>query len=95
MALSEQLTLLVDELLDAHDDTLRLAVDLVDDWRWEAHLCYLRELQRLGREALASASECPTKGGPSRAASERRFRSNILRRGQRRCARDGHGEGPA
>jgi hypothetical protein len=53
----EQLTLLVDELLDAHEDTVRLAAGLVVDWRWQAHLCYLRELGRLGREALASASD--------------------------------------
>jgi len=56
---SQQLTLLVYELLDAHDDTARLATELAPDvsWevrmRWEAHLGYLRSLQRLGREALA------------------------------------------
>jgi len=56
---SQQLTLLVYELLDAHDDTARLAADLAPDvsWkmqvRWEVHLGYLRDLQRLGREALA------------------------------------------
>ena len=56
---SEQLTLLVYELLDAHDDTARLAAKLAPDvsWevqmRWEVHLGYLRDLQRVGREALA------------------------------------------
>jgi hypothetical protein len=56
---SQQLTLLVYELLDAHDDTARLAGELAPDvsWevqvRWEVHVGYLRDLQRLGREALA------------------------------------------
>ena len=56
IGLSEQLTLLLYELLDAHDDTTRLAADLALDERWQAHLGYLRDLQRLGREALAHAS---------------------------------------
>jgi hypothetical protein len=47
------LTSWVYELLDAHDDTARLAADLTDDDRWRAHVVYLRDLQRLGREALA------------------------------------------
>jgi hypothetical protein len=47
------LTDLCCELLDAHVDTLLLARDFADDPLWEAHLEYLRELQRLGREALA------------------------------------------
>ena len=54
--ISQHLTLLVNELLDAHDDTARLAADLAPDVRWEVHLGYLRDLQRLGREALALAS---------------------------------------
>jgi hypothetical protein len=54
--ISQQLTLLVYELLDAHDDTARPAADLAPDVRWEAHVGYLRDLQRLGREALALAS---------------------------------------
>jgi hypothetical protein len=94
MELSQQLTLLVDELLDAHDDTLRLAVDLVlDDWRWDAHVCYLRELSSAGREALASAWDCGPAAGRSRVLEQRQFRSNLQRRGARRCARNGHGEG--
>ena len=36
--ISQQLTLLVNELLDAHEDTARLAADLAPDVRWEAHL---------------------------------------------------------
>jgi hypothetical protein len=56
IATSELLTILVYELLDAHDDTVRLAADLALDDRWEMHLSYLRDLQRAGREALAYAS---------------------------------------
>jgi hypothetical protein len=43
---------LVYELLDAHDDTARLAAD-ADALRWEIHLDYLRDLQRTAREILA------------------------------------------
>jgi hypothetical protein len=49
----ESLTELVYELLDAHLDTARLASVLDDDEAWAAHLDYLRDLQRVGREALA------------------------------------------
>jgi hypothetical protein len=41
------------ELLDAHLDTMRLARDLDDDPAWAAHMDYLCDLQRVGREALA------------------------------------------
>ena len=47
---------LVYELLDAHVDTMRMAHDLDDDPAWAAHLDYLRDLQRVGREALAHAA---------------------------------------
>jgi hypothetical protein len=107
---SEQLSLLVDELLGALDDTARLAADLCVDWRWQVQLGYLRDLQRLGRETLAAADEPRTKPVPSargvparlcsrgrvhRAGAARTFRSSVPRRGARRCARNGHGEGPA
>ena len=48
-------TELVYELLDAHVDTMRMARDLDGDPAWAAHLDYLRDLQRVGREALAQA----------------------------------------
>ncbi len=51
----ESLTELVYELLDAHQDTARLASELACGDRWAAHLDYLRDLQRVGREALARA----------------------------------------
>ena len=44
---------LVYELLDAHDDTARLARAEGGDEAWNAHLDYLRSLQRVGREMLA------------------------------------------
>jgi hypothetical protein len=47
---------LVYELLDAHDDTARLAAELTGDARWQAHLAYLRDLQRIGRALLAQAT---------------------------------------
>jgi hypothetical protein len=47
------LTALVYELLDAHGDTMRLADGLEAAPGWAAHLDYLRDLQRVGREALA------------------------------------------
>jgi hypothetical protein len=53
----EQLTRLVYELLDAHDDTARIATGQNLDARWQAHLSYLRDLQRVGREALARAGQ--------------------------------------
>ena len=46
-------TSLVYELLDAHDDTARMASELELDPLWQAHLEYLRALQRKGRETLA------------------------------------------
>ena len=47
---------LVYELLDAHDDTARLACAEGCDEAWDAHLDYLRSLQRVGRETLARAA---------------------------------------
>jgi hypothetical protein len=43
------------ELLDAHSDTTRLDMDGATDGEWRNHLAYLRDLQRVGREALAGA----------------------------------------
>jgi len=49
-------TELVYELLDAHVDTMRMAFEMDGDPAWAAHLDYLRDLQRVGREALARGS---------------------------------------
>jgi hypothetical protein len=56
-AVVDQMVELVYELLDAHGDTVLLADELVQDGRWRAHLDYLRDLQRVGREALARAGD--------------------------------------
>ena len=50
---TEYLGALVYELLDAHEDTMRLAGALCHEEHWAAHLDYLRDLQRVGRERLA------------------------------------------
>jgi hypothetical protein len=50
-----QLSSLLYELLDAHIDTITLAGALEHHECWAAHLDYLRDLQRVGREALARA----------------------------------------
>jgi hypothetical protein len=50
---ADQLAELVYELLDAHCDTLRLSGQLEESEAWAAHLDYLRDLQRVGRETLA------------------------------------------
>lgn len=50
-----QLSGLLYELLDAHIDTIKLAGALEHDECWAAHLDYLRDLQRVGRETLARA----------------------------------------
>jgi hypothetical protein len=54
--LCDDLARLVYELLDAHYDTARLAEDVAEDERWHAHLAYLRDLQRVAREVLATAT---------------------------------------
>jgi hypothetical protein len=87
---SEQLTLLVEELLGALDDAARLAADTCVDWRWQVQLGYLRDLERLGHETLALvAADTPCTRPPLT------VQSSVPRRGPRRCARNGHGEGPA
>jgi hypothetical protein len=52
----EYLEPLLYELLDAHQDTMRLAAGLAEDANWAAHLDYLRDLQRVGRERMAMAA---------------------------------------
>jgi hypothetical protein len=50
---SPKLVALVYELLDAHEDTTRISQEPTDAEGWAAHLDYLRQLQRVGREFLA------------------------------------------
>ena len=54
---SARLVELIYELMDAHDDTTRLAQGLSSDVQWQAHLDYLQQLQRVGRELLAARAE--------------------------------------
>ena len=53
---SEQLTRLVDELLDAHADTEHLSHRQQSERLWHAHRRYLRDRQRVDREVLADVS---------------------------------------
>jgi hypothetical protein len=46
---------LIYELLDAHADTARLVDSDGSAIQWQAHLDYLRGLQRVGRELIAGA----------------------------------------
>ena len=55
-ATTNRLMDLVYELLDAHCDTIRLATEADEGVAWAAHVDYLRDLQRVGREVLARAS---------------------------------------
>jgi hypothetical protein len=71
------LALVVYELLDAHDDTVRLGEGLEGDLRWRAHVDYLRGLQRVGREALARGTAA---GEPARST---RRPADVLRRFRR------------
>ena len=52
----ELLCELVEELLDAHEDTVRLIVADAGDERWREHADLLRSLQRVGHEALAAVA---------------------------------------
>ena len=51
-----RLTELVQELLDAHCDTLCLSQAVDHDPVWAAHVHYLRDLQRVGNATLARLS---------------------------------------
>jgi len=56
----ELLVSLIYELLDAHDDTTRIAGAIPFDPAWGAHLEYLCALQRKGRELLAQTTLEPS-----------------------------------
>ena len=61
--MTPHLLTLIHELLDAHQDTTRLASGQELDGRWRAHLNYLGDLQRVGRELLVQAAQQPAPGG--------------------------------
>jgi hypothetical protein len=54
-----ELVCLTYELLDAHADTIEISRELSDGLPWEAHLDYLRALQRKAREILARWPAAP------------------------------------
>lgn len=54
-----QLTELVYELLDAHRETSQIASEWNLDDPWQVHLSYLRDLQRVARELLATTGHPP------------------------------------
>jgi hypothetical protein len=66
----ERLICLIYELLDAHEDTARIAAGAPDPM-WQTHLVYLRDLQRLGREVLAAAGEAEVSRRVANAQVER------------------------
>lgn len=45
---------LVDELTEALEETVRLATEPAAPVEWDVHLDYLRAMQRVARETLAS-----------------------------------------
>ncbi|HEX7289968.1 MAG TPA: hypothetical protein VF250_02465 [Conexibacter sp.] len=50
-----ELAVLVDELTEALEETVRLATGDGGPLEWEVHLDYLRAMQRVARETLAGA----------------------------------------
>jgi hypothetical protein len=54
---SKELARLAYELLDAHYDTERLVHERSSQLQWRAHLGYLRDLQRVGRQILAQQAD--------------------------------------
>lgn len=56
---ARRLESLIYELLDAHQQTARLAEDMEWDPEWREHLAQLRRLQRKSREVLSAGSSAP------------------------------------
>jgi hypothetical protein len=54
---ASEMTVLIYELLDAHDDTARLVSEMASERVWELHLDYIRDLQRAGRAMLADMTQ--------------------------------------
>ena len=84
----EQLTRLVYELLDAHDDTARIATGQHLDVRWQVHLSYLRDLQRVARELLARAGQpegAKLRGAPNKKSGTPNKNAGTVNRSSRRA----------
>jgi hypothetical protein len=52
-ASAQDLALLVDELTEALEETVRLATGPAAPLEWDVHVDYLRAMQRVARETLA------------------------------------------
>jgi len=50
------LELLVDELTEALEETVRMATGPTTHLEWDVHLDYLRAMQRVARESLAAST---------------------------------------
>ena len=75
--ITERLSELTEELLDAHCDTVCLAEALPAGPAWAAHLAYLRDLQRVGQRTLAELSPPDRPEPPTQTAIlSRRSRSS-------------------
>ena len=62
--LQADLTALIQELVDAHYDTIEIALDTGSNMAdWEPHLAYLRELSRAARGVLAAAGDSASSTG--------------------------------
>jgi hypothetical protein len=61
---------LIYELLDAHQDTVRLTDRGAGPLDWQAHLDYLRALQRVARERLAAIDAATTSRQPANRGSD-------------------------
>ncbi|HLY51174.1 MAG TPA: hypothetical protein VKR21_18425 [Solirubrobacteraceae bacterium] len=54
---ADGIRVLIDELVDAHADTLEIAGEPWGEIRWAAHLEYLRALHRRANEILARSDD--------------------------------------
>jgi hypothetical protein len=63
--MSEQLTCLIYELLDAHDDTARIAPTSLLDAAWAAHLDYLRVFSGWDASCLRQRRQTSTPKRPA------------------------------
>jgi hypothetical protein len=90
---SEELTCLVYEPLDAHDDTARIAIGQNLEAHWQARLSYLGDLLQVGREVPARAGQQDRYllriASPAAWASS--IASQLKRRPAGACAHEGPG----
>lgn len=90
-ASDEKVVELIYELLDAHHDAARLAEEGGElNERWRAHLAYVRDPQRVGREMITSfAKPEPVPSGP-RFGVQRHFGFAVLDGGELPVSREAY-----